>query len=498
MVSSCPEPLRLSKWVAIAFSFLCLTCLLAGAEKKKETTPPRAEWKFVKDIDEEFDFVRQQRCPCGGRLEVAQQALRAVGDAQCDVLYCRCTTCNSPRQFYFDVTELVRQREWANSKSAEAKTYAGLDRQYPRITAELIPQLKQLLSDRNPHRRTWAAKHLARMGTPEAAEILLDAYLRAPLLDQLPFEEGLEQMGKVGLQSIGKRLVVANSDCGTCFSLLSLLDRFPDPQAARWTEDQLRQALQLPSKTQLTRVCYLNLGRLGFKESMPLLLEAERQEAPMPDEALLWALARCGGAQSIPLMRKYSRSSDRRLQAAALAGLGIAGDRESIPRLMEVARTTRDYDLRHNSIYALGCLKATEAVPLLLELLRPDPNYGAHFSPAGLFGKEDGYTTQAGTEVCIRTLGRIGDRRVLSEFRRLLKNDQHYLEYEEVAKVAANLGWRDLVPDIIDRLEKDYQYNVNLFGKDRERYSPYLRKLTGQKFGEDPKAWRSWQKSQSK
>ncbi len=134
---------------------------------------------------------------------------------------------------------------------------------------------------------------------------------------------------------------------------------------------------------------------------------------------------------------------------------------------------------------------------MLLDLLRPEPNYGAFFCPAGLFGKEDGYTNEAGMEVCIHALGRIGDRRTIPEFQRLLKNDRHYLDYKRVAEVAADLGWRELIPDIIDRFEKDYEKDVKMFGKDSERYSPSLRKLTGQKSGEDPKAWRAWQKSQS-
>ena len=228
---------------------------------------------------------------------------------------------------------------------------------------------------------------------------------------------------------------------------------------------------------------------------MRLLLKAESKEAPAADETLIWAIARCGGMQAIPIMRKYSHSANSRLQAAAIAGLGIAGDRESIPRLMEIARTTKNPDLRHNSIYAIGCLKATEAVPMLLGPLHPDPKYGAHFCPAGLFGKDGGYTTKAGAEVCIHALGRIGDRRAIPEFQRLLKNDRHYLDNENVAKVAAELGWQELTLDIIDRFEKDYDYNLRLFGKDHERYSPSLRKLTGQEFGEDPKASRAWQKS---
>ncbi len=60
-------------------------------------------------------------------------------------------------------------------------------------------------------------------------------------------------MGQLGLESIEKRLVAANADVETCFRLLALLDRFPDPQSARLTEDQLRQALQSPARAKLAR-----------------------------------------------------------------------------------------------------------------------------------------------------------------------------------------------------------------------------------------------------
>lgn len=486
---------RIFGWSTVAILFLCPAACPVGAEEGQETAPPRAQWIVVGSVDEEYDYVSKQRCRCGGRLEVSQQSLRHVGDARCDVLDCRCSSCNTPKQFYFDVTALFDQMELALSKSAEADVCAELDRQYPQVTPEQIPELKKLLRDSNPHRRTWAAKQLGRLATPEAAEILLDGYLQADILAQMPFEDGLEQMGQTGLQAIGKRLAAAGTDVEACFNLLALLDRFRDPQAARLVEGQLREALESSAKRKLRRICYIDLGQLGFKESMPLLLEAEREEAPTGDEALIWAIARCGGPEGIPILRKYLPASDLRVQAAAVAGLGIAGDREAIPRLMELARTSKEPDLRHNAIYALGRLKAAEAVPVLLELLRPEPHYGAFFSPAGLFGEEDAYTNEACTQACIIALGRIGDRRAIPEFRRLLQDDRHYLDHEDVAQVAADLGWRELTDEVIDRFEKDCEQNPPASDGDRERYAPSLRKLTGQSFGEDPQLWRAWQKS---
>ncbi|MGO9510517.1 MAG: hypothetical protein ACLPXZ_25480, partial [Mycobacterium sp.] len=114
----------------------------------------------------------------------------------------------------------------------------------------------------------------------------------------------------------------------------------------------------------------------------------------------------------------------------------------------------------------------------------------------GIYGKDAIYYTElANTEVCIRALGRIGDKRAIPEFERILRNDRYYLDYYKVAEAAAEAGWRELVSAIIDRLERDKK-DDELFGKDFERYSPPLRRLTGQAFGEDPKAWRKWQQEQ--
>jgi hypothetical protein len=125
-------------------------------------------------------------------------------------------------------------------------------------------------------------------------------------------------------------------------------------------------------------------------------------------------------------------------------------------------------------------LRAKEAVPLLLDYLRQPPNYESHYSPVGLFGRESWTTTGNYIEVSVKALGRIGDERAVAEFRRILKHDRYYLNYEDVAGAAAEMKWVELVPDIVDRFEKDHAHNVELFGKKHERYSPALRKLTGQ------------------
>jgi HEAT repeat protein len=291
-----------------------------------------------------------------------------------------------------------------------------------------------------------------------------------------------------------KRLATV-TDWELAYRVVDLLVAIRDPRSPRIIENRLRGDLK-SGQTWLRRVCYIGLGELGDKGSEPLLLEAERTEAPRPDDALLWALARCGTKNCIPVLRKYLNSDTKDVRLAAIAGLGIAGDRESTDMLIKTARDARNPNTRFNAVYALGLLRANHAVPLLIELLQPVPNYSVSYCPEGIYGKDGMYTEEADTDVCIRALGRIGDRRAIPEFERILKDDRYFLDYDRVAEAVAEAGWRELVPAIIDRMEKDYKKNVDMFGHNYEKCASALRRLTGQTFGEDPRAWRMWQQKQ--
>jgi HEAT repeat protein len=466
----------------------------AADEKHRSDIPPRQQWIAVDEVSQEYDHVRKERCKCGGSFKVVRQSTGVDGGLHYDRLFCRCRHCGGERTFTFDVTSIFRKEELAQSQDARSKAYAELDRRYPKVSLQHISKLKALLGDDNPHYRMWAAKRLGQLATAEADKVLLKAYLQAGLIEGMPLEEALQNRGAAVLPLLKDRLAAADRDEG--FKLADLLSKIRDPGSARMIESRLRKDLE-SGNTDIRRVCYIGLGELGDKGSEPLLLEAERAEAPRPDDALLWALGCCGTKKSFPALRKYLKSEEEVLRLAAIAGLGLAGDQESTAAAIETARTAKNFYARFNAVYALGRLRAKQAVPLLIELLQPTPKYGAFCCPQGIYGKDGMYTNDANVDVCLRALGRIRDRRALPEFERILKNDGYYLDHEVVAQVAAELGWRELVPAIVDRLEKDYQHNVELLGKDQQRYSPALRKLTGQKFGENPKAWRQWQKGAS-
>ena len=281
---------------------------------------------------------------------------------------------------------------------------------------------------------------------------------------------------------------------GASFGLMSLLENIKSPASARLAERELRRELAKPDGNR--RACYIAIGLLGFRDSEPLLLEAYKLEKADPDDSLIWALGCCGGEQSIPVLRKSLESTDKSIRLAAIAALGLCNDRDSIPKLLKLATDAEDHNTRYNAIYALGRLKAKEALPLLLKNLREEPKCEHFYSPTGIY---EYLWTHAGdyVDVSVRAVQRLGDKEALPEFERILRDDRYYLNFAEVANAAAELGWRELVPAIIARLVKDHKKNVELFGEEREKYAPALRKLTGRPFGEDPQLWLQWQKSQT-
>lgn len=62
----------------------------------------------VKSVDEEYEYLRRQRCPqCGGLgYKLKQQSLLQTAAGPCDKLETECITCSATRTFFFNVTEV--------------------------------------------------------------------------------------------------------------------------------------------------------------------------------------------------------------------------------------------------------------------------------------------------------------------------------------------------------------------------------------------------------
>jgi len=455
------------------------------------SVPPPSDWIPVDSVPEEYEYVKKQRCDCGGNYEVTGQSTGKVEDRNFDELRSTCKKCGKERAFFFDVTSLFKEYEVDRSEAAKKKAYDDLNAKYPKISARLLPELQRLLADKNPHARTWAAETIAKIGTPAAIEILLDGYIAAQPPASFLYEGALAKIGPKVLPHMEKRLRAGGEQAR--WNLISLAGDIRHPESRKMAEREIAQG---PAANR--RIACIALGRLGYKESEPALLPLLRKGAAPPDDALLWAAGRCGTKKSIPSIRPFASLATVEVRAAALVALGAIGDRDSIPELLETAQKDEDEGIRHAAIHALGLLRAGEAVPLLLDLVRkgPDPASSGFHGWPGIFSEGDDLGDSYGPagliEVSIGALAKIGDKRANEVFEQVLRDDRYHLYFRDAAEAAASLGWKDLVPAIIERMEKDHAKNVKLMGPTHEEFSPALRKLTGQKLGEDPKAWREW------
>jgi len=61
----------------------------------------------VHSVDQEYWYIRTQRCKCGGELEVWNQALLSSQDLQFDVLDTRCKHCGHETSYKFDITNFA-------------------------------------------------------------------------------------------------------------------------------------------------------------------------------------------------------------------------------------------------------------------------------------------------------------------------------------------------------------------------------------------------------
>ncbi len=57
----------------------------------------------VKSVPEEYEYLRRQRCTCGGTFVLVLQALHEHEGRKFDVLNVRCGKCGASRSYTFDI-----------------------------------------------------------------------------------------------------------------------------------------------------------------------------------------------------------------------------------------------------------------------------------------------------------------------------------------------------------------------------------------------------------
>jgi len=56
----------------------------------------------VNGVAEEYDYIANQHCKCGGELEIMRQEFDSVPYPR-DILFAKCEKCSAKRQFLFDI-----------------------------------------------------------------------------------------------------------------------------------------------------------------------------------------------------------------------------------------------------------------------------------------------------------------------------------------------------------------------------------------------------------
>lgn len=484
--------------VVVSTAFLLIS--LACAEDQAPAgggLPPTAEWIRVESVPEEYAYIGRQRCTCGGQYKEERQSTGEHDGRHFDQVDAVCVKCGRKASFTFDVTAIFEGMRFADSKSAKARAVAELTERLPKITAALLPEVKELLKSENVHYRVWAIGALTQIPTPEARQLLVRGYLANSLLTcieaEIAYESAIASLGGAIVPTLDQTLKDAVGE--EHWKLADVLGATRVPEARVALEHELRTG---PERSK--RICTLSLGRLGFRESGAALLEEYRRTAAAPDDALIWALGRSGGEAAIPVLRTLAVQGTGKTRQAAVAALGLAGDRESIPRLLELSRDG-PAEVRRQAVYALGKLRAAEAVPLLLELAaaKPQGSFGMSGLP-GVYDADSGCDYEGNAKaVSIQALGEIGDARAIPFFRDALGSAAYDLYTDDLTDAAGAAGWKVLVPEIIARFAQEQPERVESY-KDRElpeQYSPALRQLTGQAFGEDPELWLVWLRRQT-
>lgn len=62
----------------------------------------------VNNVAEEYAYVAQALCACGGRFQFARQMLQVRGGRYYDIVLARCPDCGATREFIFDIHRFYR------------------------------------------------------------------------------------------------------------------------------------------------------------------------------------------------------------------------------------------------------------------------------------------------------------------------------------------------------------------------------------------------------
>jgi len=152
-------------------------------------------------------------------------------------------------------------------------------------------------------------------------------------------------------------------------SVVFMTERLGQTQS-HLTVDELLDALRDP-RFQVRYEAIISIARMRPDPRLTeALIKVMRGKSPALSTIAAWALGRTGDPNAIEPLREGLHSSYRSIQSHCARSLATLGDRKMIPLFLERLATDPDYGQQVAYASALGKLSASEATPPLLALLR--------------------------------------------------------------------------------------------------------------------------------
>jgi HEAT repeat protein len=219
--------------------------------------------------------------------------------------------------------DLGSRRRWRRARAAEIIGYFGDELS--------VRPLGRLLADSDETVRAVAARALARVGTPEAAEILAKTLNDPSELTRLRMAENLERIGPLAIESLVEILNNGKPQAQI------LAARVLGNLRAAETRPALREAMLGGSLADIRAQATLALGKIGDPEDVPAILEASTDEFWPVRAQGANSLGMIGDLSTIPTLQRLTVDKEwwvRRNASRALANMGSAGER-ALARLLE-------------------------------------------------------------------------------------------------------------------------------------------------------------------
>ena len=263
--------------------------------------------------------------------------------------------------------------------------------------------------------------------------------------------------------------------------------------------------------------------------------------ADLATSELVWWLGDRQSLEAVPVLIKKVQA-DRQGSSYSIRALGKIGDPRAIPVLMPILKETLDKGWNPSYgtpdvVEAIGDLKATQAVPLLIEHIKQpgvaetlgeigDPRAIPSLQPIAEAGNVEAmlalhqlgdkshypdlykhFVNTQGNELSratiLRTINDPADPRILTALLRIIREDQSGVMTNAAIYALRQHHSAEAVEGLIDSFDLDVGSKTGLklaysAEEYRENIARSLEHLTGQEFGDRPEIWREWWSSQGK